>query len=194
MLPLSSALTSVRPFAHHTVIRSGLPAPWGLILTLGRPHGALPKGSGNSTEGIEDTRAQASDSPCPQATTRAHPGATDHSGQEKGQSPPSPQLPLEAPRYKTLGPMLPSPAPSTGHAPPLAPQPAAQACWPLGANPTLVSPRGALPKGPGAATLGMGDPRAPAPDSPYHQAATRAHQGASDHSGQENGQGPQNPR
>ena len=62
----------------------------GLILILGWPPKGLPKGPGSTTLGIVDPEHQRQ-THNRQATTRAHRGATAHSGWENGQGPPSPQ-------------------------------------------------------------------------------------------------------
>ena len=102
---------------------------------------------------------------------------------------------MKASCAKMLGPMLPL-AIALTLAYPFAHRTAGGSGLPAscGITVTLRRPRGAPPKGPGAAMPGIGDPRAPATDSPSRPAATRGASGATCHSRRENGQGPPSPR
>ena len=131
-LPLASALTSARPSAHRRVGRSGLPASWGLTLTLGRPLRSPSKVPGAATPGIGDPRAPAPDSPCRPAATLSTRGAAGHSGRDNGQGLPSPRRLRRTPTPKCFGPLSLSPEPSPRLTLPLAPQLADWACWPPG--------------------------------------------------------------
>ena len=64
-LPLASTLTSAPPSARRTAGGSGLPASWGLTLSLGLPPRAPTQGAWRRKLGIGDTRAPALDSPIP---------------------------------------------------------------------------------------------------------------------------------
>ena len=63
-LPLARALTSARPSARRTAGTSGLPASWGLTVTLGRPPRGHYQGSAPATPGIGDPQAPVPGSPC----------------------------------------------------------------------------------------------------------------------------------
>ena len=91
-------------------------------------------------------------------------GGAVHSGWENGQSHPRHRDLQRLPGPKQRGPRSCSPAPSPRSATPVSTQLANRASGLLGAKPnTRLAPRGP-PKGPGAATLGIGDTRAAAPD------------------------------
>ena len=117
----------------------------------------------------------------------SHPGTP-------GQGPSEPQATFERPLTKTLGPMLPlaSTLTSARHSPH---RTASLLGLPASFELTLTlgQPLRDPSQVPGAATPGIGDPRAPAPDSPCRSATTVAARGAAGHSGRENGQGPRAP-
>ena len=106
-LLLTSALTSACPSTQRTAGGSGVPASWGLTLTLGRPSRGTYQGACGRNTRNWGPRAPVPDSPCHPATTRAAKGAAGHSGQENGQSPPNTRQLSKATHTKTLGPMLP---------------------------------------------------------------------------------------
>ena len=189
--PARCALTSALPSARGTPAKSGLPASWGLTLNLGRPPSIPSQGAWRRNARNWGSLSLSTGLTLPPSTTRAARGATSHSGQENGQGPLSPWRHSKAPSTKTLGPRPPLTNALTSARPYACRTPGGSglaASWGLTLTPGR--PRGAPPKGPGAETPGIGDPRAPAPDSPSRLAATRASRVESGHSGWENWQAP----
>ena len=125
--------------------------------------------------GIGDPRAPAPDSPC-------YPAATW--GVRTGR-PSAPPATSKAPCTKMLGPTLPLATTLTSARP--SDHRTAGRLGLLGVTLNIGRPLTGPPKGPGAATPGIGDPRAPAPDSPCRPATTWATRGTARYSGRETG-------
>ena len=106
-LPLTRAQTSVRPSARCTAGGSGLPAFWGLTLTLGRHPRGPSQGPGAATLGIGDPRAPLLDSHCrppPPGPLGAPP--VIQGGRTGRASEPPATFEGPPPRAKMLGPTL----------------------------------------------------------------------------------------
>ena len=168
--------------------------PFGYPNPRSVPEGPLPRGLEPQRRGLGTPLAPAQDSPCHPAATQAARGAAGHSGWEMA-GPSEPLASFEGPprqnawahapahHYPHLGP--PRHLPHSRHI-----RPAGL----LGANP---NPRLVLEghfQGAWLRTPGIGDPRAPALDSPCRPATTQADRAAARHSGWENGQVPPSPR
>ena len=191
MLTLTSSLTLACPSAHHTAFGLGMTTTWGLTLTLGRPpsspsQGVCPPKTGNLLPLTPSTRGTLMPAHNP-GTLEGHQSfrAGEWAGPSKcmatfeGPACQNPWAHARTPQRPHLGPPLRSP-----HNPPL---------WPavlLRANP---NPRSALkspiPSGRGKqcwelGTLGPHCQTYPLSMPPPGQ------QGAANHSGRDNGQGP----
>ena len=156
-LPMPSTLTLALPSLRRRAISSGLPASWGLSLTLGQPPMGPSLLAWRRNPG--DWRPPSTNArlTCRQATTRAHLGGTAETGRENGQGPASPLRPSNAPCQNPWSHAPLAQQPQLG---PPSRYPQSRRLGPaslLVSNPNLRSaPEGPFPRA-GASTLGIGD-------------------------------------
>ena len=117
--PAPSALTLAHPSTPCTAGRSGLPASWGLTLTLGRPPRGSSHGSWCRNAWDWGPPSPSQDSLCQPAATWAARGTAGHSGWENGRALRAPRDLQRLPVPKCLGPHSSSLAPSPRPGPPL---------------------------------------------------------------------------